>query len=140
MSQENAVNVRVAECLDMAMKARRKAASGLSPADERFWRRMEERWLHLAQTYRETEKLMVPAHHGYPVDWVASCRDLVRHAQAVQHFHRSGLQAVSSRGLREFIDFVNDSGCDIAALKLAGQRQADRTSANDQNIGGRGVR
>jgi len=41
----------------MAMTARRNAASGLSPATERFWRRMEERWLHLAETYRETEKL-----------------------------------------------------------------------------------
>ena len=51
------MNVRVAECLDMAMAARREAASGLSPAGERFWRRMEERWLHLAETYRETEQL-----------------------------------------------------------------------------------
>src|SRR5262249_15598400 len=57
VSQENAMNAGVAECIDMAMMARGKAASGLSPAGERFWRRMEERWLLLAKTYRETEKL-----------------------------------------------------------------------------------
>lgn len=57
MSQEKSTNVRVAECLDMALAARRKAHSALSPAGERFWRRMEERWLHLGETYRETDKL-----------------------------------------------------------------------------------
>jgi hypothetical protein len=57
MSQEKSTNVRVAECLDMALTARQKAHSALSPAGERFWRRMEERWLHLGETYRETDKL-----------------------------------------------------------------------------------
>jgi hypothetical protein len=57
MSQEKATNVLIAECLDMAMTARRKAGAAPSPADERFWRRMEERWLHLAETYRETQQL-----------------------------------------------------------------------------------
>jgi hypothetical protein len=57
MPQERATNVRVTECLDMALTARRKADSALSPAAERFWRRMEERWLRLGETYRETDKL-----------------------------------------------------------------------------------
>lgn len=57
MSQEKATHIRVAECLDMAFTARRKADCALGPADERFWRIMEERWLHLGETYRETDKL-----------------------------------------------------------------------------------
>ena len=57
VSEEKATNAQVAECLDMALAARRKAHSALSPAEERFWRRMEERWLHLAETYRETKQL-----------------------------------------------------------------------------------
>jgi hypothetical protein len=52
-----ATNAKVAECLDMAIKARMNARSALSPADQGFWQIMEERWIHLAQTYRETERL-----------------------------------------------------------------------------------
>jgi hypothetical protein len=57
VSQETTTNIRVTECLDMAFMARRKANSAVGPADERFWRAMEERWLHLGETYRETDKL-----------------------------------------------------------------------------------
>ena len=57
MSQEKTTNIRVTECLDMAFMARRRANSAVAPADERFWRIMEERWLRLGQTYRETDKL-----------------------------------------------------------------------------------
>jgi hypothetical protein len=56
-SQEKATNIRVAECLDMAFMARRRADFAEFGADERFWRIMEERWLHLGETYRETDKL-----------------------------------------------------------------------------------
>lgn len=52
-----AINDKVAECLDMAIKARLKANAALSRTDQGFWQVMEERWLHLAQTYRETERL-----------------------------------------------------------------------------------
>jgi hypothetical protein len=48
---------RLAECLDMAGEARRKADSSASLEDERFWLRMEQRWLLLAKTYRETAQL-----------------------------------------------------------------------------------
>src|SRR5262249_55164458 len=57
ISQEKTANERVTECLDMAFMARRRADAAESPADERFWRRMEERWIHLGETYRETDKL-----------------------------------------------------------------------------------
>ena len=57
VSQEKATCIRIAECLDMAFTARRKADSAVGPADERFWRTMEQRWLHLGETYRETDKL-----------------------------------------------------------------------------------
>jgi hypothetical protein len=54
------INAKVAECLDMAFEAREKAkaAQGKDEQGEQaFWKRMEQRWLHLAQTYRETEQL-----------------------------------------------------------------------------------
>ena len=41
----------------MAIKARQKANAALSRGDQGFWQVMEERWIHLAQTYRETERL-----------------------------------------------------------------------------------
>jgi hypothetical protein len=53
----DATNARVAECLDMAIRARRKANAALSRGDQGFWQVMEERWIRLAQTYRETEQL-----------------------------------------------------------------------------------
>jgi hypothetical protein len=56
-SMSDATNAKVAECLDMAIQARVNARSALSPGDRGFWRIMEERWIHLAQTYRETERL-----------------------------------------------------------------------------------
>jgi hypothetical protein len=56
-SQQKTTNVRVAECLDMAFTARRKADCAAPGAEQRFWRLMEERWLHLGETYRETDKL-----------------------------------------------------------------------------------
>jgi hypothetical protein len=55
MSQ--ATNTKVAECLNMAMKARQKANAAESRTDQGFWNVMEARWLRLAQTYRETERL-----------------------------------------------------------------------------------
>ncbi|HUI97806.1 MAG TPA: hypothetical protein VLX44_18765 [Xanthobacteraceae bacterium] len=53
----NATNAKVAECLDMAIKARLKANAAVSRSAQGFWQVMEERWIHLAQTYRETERL-----------------------------------------------------------------------------------
>jgi hypothetical protein len=51
------INTKVAECLDMATRARQKANAAMSRTDQGFWHVMEARWLHLAQTYRETERL-----------------------------------------------------------------------------------
>ena len=48
---------RVVECLEMAGAASRKAEAAEGPAEEHFWLRMEQRWLRLARTYRETEQL-----------------------------------------------------------------------------------
>jgi hypothetical protein len=56
-TQEKTNGIRVTECLDMAFMARRRADAAVGGADERFWRIMEERWLHLGETYRETDKL-----------------------------------------------------------------------------------
>jgi hypothetical protein len=53
----NATNAKVAECLDMAIQARLKANAAASRSAQGFWHVMEERWIHLAQTYRETERL-----------------------------------------------------------------------------------
>ena len=53
----DATNAKVAECLDMAIKARLKASAAVSRSAQGFWHVMEERWIHLAQTYRETERL-----------------------------------------------------------------------------------
>jgi hypothetical protein len=53
----NATDAKVTECLDMAIKARQKANAAASRSAQGFWHVMEERWIHLAQTYRETERL-----------------------------------------------------------------------------------
>ena len=50
-------DAKIAECLDMAIQARLKSQSVPSPSARSFWRAMEERWLNIAQTYRETERL-----------------------------------------------------------------------------------
>jgi len=55
MSEET--DHKFAECLEMADEARRRADKASTPEDERFWLRMEQRWLRLAKTYRETELL-----------------------------------------------------------------------------------
>lgn len=65
MSQ--AMNTKVAECLDMAIKARQKANAAVSRTDQGFWHVMEARWLHLAQTYRETERLVRDFRRGADV-------------------------------------------------------------------------
>ena len=52
------IEEKFAECLDMASDARHKAETARSPEDERFWLRMEQRWLYIAKTYRETEQLV----------------------------------------------------------------------------------
>jgi len=52
-----ATDAKVAECLDMAIKARLRANAALSRGDQGFWQVMEERWIRIAQTYRETERL-----------------------------------------------------------------------------------
>ena len=57
MSDATNANAKVAECLDMAIKARLKANAAVSRSAQGFWHAMEERWIHLAQTYRETERL-----------------------------------------------------------------------------------
>ena len=57
MSNATNANAKVAECLDMAIQARQKANAALSRSAQGFWHVMEERWIHLAQTYRETERL-----------------------------------------------------------------------------------
>jgi hypothetical protein len=51
------INTKLAECPDMAIRARQKANAAVSRTDQGFWHVMEARWLHLAQTYRETERL-----------------------------------------------------------------------------------
>jgi hypothetical protein len=48
---------RALECLQMAGEASRKAEAAEGPAEAQFWRRMEQRWLRLARTYHETDKL-----------------------------------------------------------------------------------
>jgi len=40
-----------------AARARLKANAARSRGDQGFWQAMEERWIHLAKTYRETEQL-----------------------------------------------------------------------------------
>jgi hypothetical protein len=50
------IKAKVAECLDMAIKAHLKAATAQSGGDRGFWQKMEERWLHLAETYRGTQQ------------------------------------------------------------------------------------
>jgi hypothetical protein len=57
-------NAKVTECLDMAIQARLNARSALSPGDRSFWQVMEERWIHLAQTYRETERFKHTLHEA----------------------------------------------------------------------------
>ena len=69
MSEET--NEKVAECLDMATEAYRKAETAPSPEDERFWLRMEQRWLRLAKTYQETEQLTDAWLRATPADTVA---------------------------------------------------------------------
>jgi hypothetical protein len=49
---------RVVECLDMAMRASRKADAAISPGEAQFWLTMERRWVRLAQTYRATDQLV----------------------------------------------------------------------------------
>ena len=48
---------RVVECLGMADEASRRADAASFASEARFWRRMEQRWLRLAQTYRATEAM-----------------------------------------------------------------------------------
>jgi hypothetical protein len=48
---------RILECLEMAGAASRKAEAAELPAEAKFWLRMEQRWLRLARTYRETDQL-----------------------------------------------------------------------------------
>jgi hypothetical protein len=55
MSEET--DNRVMECLGMADEASRKADAASFASDARFWRRMEQRWLRLAQTYRATDAM-----------------------------------------------------------------------------------
>jgi len=55
MSEET--DNRVMECLGMADEASRKADAASFAGDARFWRRMEQRWLRLAQTYRATDAM-----------------------------------------------------------------------------------
>jgi hypothetical protein len=49
---------RVVECLDMAMRAARKAEAAVSPGEAQFWVKMEQRWVRLALTYRATDHLV----------------------------------------------------------------------------------
>ena len=53
---------KITECLDMAIQARLNARSALSPGDRSFWQVMEERWIHLAETYRETQRFTHTLH------------------------------------------------------------------------------
>src|SRR6185437_9991085 len=45
---------QVVECVDMAMRAARKAVAAVSPSEVHFWLKMEQRWVRLARTYRDT--------------------------------------------------------------------------------------
>lgn len=49
---------RVVECVDMAIRAARKAVAAVSPSEMNFWLKMEQRWVRLAQTYRDTDHLV----------------------------------------------------------------------------------
>lgn len=49
---------RVVECLNQADEASRKAEAAPSPGEARFWLRMEQRCLRLAQTYGDTDQLV----------------------------------------------------------------------------------
>jgi len=55
MSEET--DDRVVECLGTADDASRKAEGASFAGEARFWRRMEQRWLRLAQTYRDTDAM-----------------------------------------------------------------------------------
>jgi hypothetical protein len=64
MSKE--MDDRGVECLNQADEATPKAESAPSPCEARFWLRMEQRWLHLAQTYRAGATLTAVGKHGSP--------------------------------------------------------------------------
>jgi hypothetical protein len=49
---------RVVECLGMAIHAARKAVASVSPVEAQFWTKMEQRWVRLARTYRDTDRLI----------------------------------------------------------------------------------
>ena len=66
---------RVVECLSMAREAADKADAAVSPAETRFWLRMKERWLRLAQTYRDTKQLAAEW-RGAPASGAASVKSI----------------------------------------------------------------
>jgi hypothetical protein len=47
---------KVAECLDKADKARRKASSASQPDDREFWHEMELKWVRLADSYEQVDR------------------------------------------------------------------------------------
>jgi hypothetical protein len=51
------VSPKVAECLEKAAKARRKASSASRSEDQEFWRDMELKWVRLAESYDQVDRV-----------------------------------------------------------------------------------
>jgi len=50
-------STKVAECLEKAANARRKASSATQPEDQEFWRDMESKWVRLAESYDQVDRV-----------------------------------------------------------------------------------
>jgi hypothetical protein len=48
---------KVAECLEKAAKARDKASSANRSEDREFWHDMELKWVRLAESYVQTDRV-----------------------------------------------------------------------------------
>jgi len=48
---------KVAACLEKAAEARRRARSAARLEDREFWQQMEPKWIRLAESYVQTERL-----------------------------------------------------------------------------------
>jgi hypothetical protein len=48
---------KVAECLDKAAQARHTALSAERPEEREFWREMESKWVRLAESYAQADRV-----------------------------------------------------------------------------------
>ena len=48
---------KVAECLEKAAEAHHKASLAVQPEDQEFWRDMESKWVRLAESYAEVDRV-----------------------------------------------------------------------------------